>query len=134
MPFTPTFSINLGKPNILIKTINQRLTPYRLGTTDKIQAKVEIFLNSRPLKLNGLPVEFWLNYPSGWQKYTESTTDRNGTKIFYQSCTAVNNINCCLGYSKVKIDGDEYISNITRFNFINPYNIKSGENYIFENQ
>lgn len=96
---------------------NQRTTPYRLGTSDKIQVKVNLFNGNKQLSRLGIPVELYLNYPSGWIKFAEGTTDRLGSQLLTVSCVNINSIDNCLGYVKAIINRVDYNSNITRFNF-----------------
>lgn len=97
---------------------NMRRSPYRTGTTDQLQAKVEVIRRNRLIYTKDLQVEFWLNYLGDWAKFETSTTTRYGNRVLYHTCEYVPDIDCCLGFARVIINGVEYDSNVVRFNFV----------------
>lgn len=98
---------------------NQRVSPYRLGTSDLIKIKADMYNGNKKLQIKDILLELYLNYPSGeWIKYGEVSTNRNGSQLIQQSCVNFANINNCLGYVKATFNGRYYTSNTTRFNFI----------------
>lgn len=99
---------------------NQRLTPYRTESTDKLQVKLEVYKRNRLINVNNLPVELWLNYSGSWFK-VDSNTNRYGTQTIYYPCVNISGINCCLGYVSININNIIYNSNVIRFNFIQGY-------------
>lgn len=99
--------------------INKRLSPYRSLSNDIIQSNVKVYNKNRLINISGLAIELWMNYNSGvWQKVEDSSTNRYGIQTIYHACSGIENINCCLGYSKVTYNDVVYTSNTVRYNFI----------------
>jgi hypothetical protein len=98
--------------------INQRTTPYRLDSFDKLQVKLVLNNKGRKSRLNNVPVEFYLNYTDNFVKYVDTTTDSNGIANINFSCQNIeHNLVSCTGYVKVIVDSVVYTSNLIRFNF-----------------
>jgi len=97
---------------------NMRRTPYRQGTTDRIQTKVEILKKNKLIHQANIPIELWFNFLGSWVNYEDYVTNRFGNQIMHYSCEGIPEITNCTGYAKITIDGEEYTSNIVRFNFV----------------
>jgi hypothetical protein len=108
----------------LLKTLlpilsNRRTSPYYSNSdSDYIQAKFELFNKSRLSYQSGYQVELWLNYEGSFQVYETGITNRYGIVEFRHTCLNIPNIDCCLGFAKITINGQTYNSNIVRFNFV----------------
>lgn len=100
--------------------VNQRLSPYKAGTSDKIQLKYNLYSDdkTRLSYIKNAALELKLNTNSGlFQVVNSGTTDNYGTHTFYHSCSGISGINNCLGYVTTTINDKIYDSNIVRFNF-----------------
>ena len=67
---------------------NQRLSPYRVGTIDKIQLKLSVFLNSKRKisYLPNIPIKLYLNFDNTWDLVKQNNTNKFGYYIFNYSC------------------------------------------------
>lgn len=97
---------------------NMRRSPYKSGTTDQLQVKVDILKNNRLYYNEGVPIELWFNYLGFWYKFVDETTTRYGNKVISHPCLTVPQVSNCLGVAKVTINNITYDSNIVRFNFV----------------
>jgi PKD repeat protein len=96
---------------------NQRISPYKLNTNDKIQIKFQIYKDNAQLSyLNDIPLTLKLNF-SGWQVYESGITDRFGSYTFHHLCSEIYDVNNCLTYGVAIINNEVYKSNIIRINF-----------------
>ncbi|MCK9428852.1 MAG: hypothetical protein M0R17_02425 [Candidatus Omnitrophica bacterium] len=107
---------------------NQRRTPYRLESNDIINIRLNLYNNNKQFYNQNIQLEFYLNYPSGWNKVADSISTKNGSQNLNCSCLYISNISNCLGYVKATINNNSYNSNIIRFNFISKYTYN---NYIY---
>lgn len=101
--------------------VNQRISPYKAGTADKIQLKYGLYSNNEGSLsyIKNANLELKLNHISGvFNTYASGVTDSYGTYTFYYPCTNISGINNCLGYVTTIINNEIYDSNIVRFNFI----------------
>ena len=108
--------------NTIIPIItNQRLTPYRIGTSDKIQIKTQVFSDNKGSLsyLPNLPVELYLNYSGDWSLAEAGITNNQGICTLYHECTNISGIAGFLAKSIVTVHGSGYISNITKINLSN---------------
>jgi hypothetical protein len=112
---TPTMKLKGAYMPVLT---NMRRTPYRTGSNDQIQVKLEIFKRKRLINIAGVDVQFWMNFSDTWLKYEDYTTTRFGNKVMNYPCSAIPEINNCLAFARVIIDGESFDSNIIRLNFI----------------
>lgn len=117
--------------NISVKISNQRITPYRLNSSDRLLVKVNVFDGNKIIKIGNISASLWLTYPTTWQQYKNFTIN-NGNATIYQSCNSFSNINYILGYVKIFIGNNTYNSNIVRFNFINSLYLYTIEEIIIE--
>jgi len=83
-----------------------------------IVSKVDIFDKNKISYRQNIPVELYFNYSGHWWAYESGMTDRYGSIIFTHSTASVPYITNCLGIAKATIDGEEYISNLMRYNFV----------------
>lgn len=118
-PIVPVISVMPLKSIYPVLT-NNRITPYRTESEDKIQSKIEVYYKNRLINIKDINIEWWLNYSGGtWGLAETAVTNRYGIQNLYHPCTNVNGaVDCCLGYAKVTVDGLEYYSNIVRYNFV----------------
>ena len=89
--------------NIIIRASNQRLTPYRTRSYDNIQVQYSIFDSSKKTFLSNISCHLWLKYPTAWQQYIGSISNK-GQNIINMSCISFANLNSCLGYVKASIN------------------------------
>jgi hypothetical protein len=98
---------------------NQRISPYKAGTNDKIQLKYSLYSDdkTRSSYIKNIGLELKLNYNSGvFETKASGTTDNYGNYTFYYPCSDIN-VNNCLGYVTTTINDKIYDSNVVRFNF-----------------
>lgn len=110
----------LPVPSFYGVVVNQRLSPYKAGTSDKIQLKYNLYSDdkTRLSYIKNAALELKLNTNSGlFQVVGSGTTDNYGTHTFYHSCSGISGISNCLGYVTTTINDKVYDSNIVRFNF-----------------
>ena len=97
---------------------NQRISPYKLGTKDYLQAKSVLNNNEKLSYLKKLRVKLYLNITGTFLKYKEYITNEFGiVDITYPCLDLIQEISNCLGYVTTEIDSQVYRSNIVRFNF-----------------
>ena len=119
----PTTSGN--NPYTIIKRIfnpvltNQRLSPYRHGTSDKIQFKVQILSGEKlkPIYISNIPLSLYLNYTGDWTLIVTGVTNKFGCCTFTYSCQDIPNIDFCLAKLNATIKNVTYTSNTSRINF-----------------
>lgn len=99
--------------------INQRLSPYKAATSDKMQIKYYLYSDDkkRLSYIKNAPVELKLNISGIFGIVASGTTDSYGTYTFYYPCSEISGINNCLGYITTTINDEVYKSNVVRFNF-----------------
>lgn len=103
--------------------INQRTSPYKLGTADVLQTKLIIKQRGHISYLKNIPTELYLNYTDSFIKYTDGITNALGIANMIFPCYNIKDISSCIGYAKVTINGIEYVSNTVRFNFVTSINL-----------
>ena len=99
---------------------NQRLSPYRAGSLDKIQVKTQIFVDQKlkPINQSNIPINLYMNYSGDWGIVASGITNRFGYCNLNHSCEDIPSIDFCLAKFETFINGSGYISNISRINFI----------------
>ena len=102
---------------------NQRISPYRAPSMDRLQTKVQILRNRRLSHKRNVNIELWTNQDTSWAVRTSGVTNRYGIASLTYPCSNISGIECCLGYTKAIIDGEEFTSNTTRFNFVSGVSI-----------
>jgi len=100
---------------------NQRLSPYKAGTYDSIQFKLQVYSDNKikPSHIENVPVQLYLNYSGYWSLADSKNTNRFGSVSFTQLCHDILAIDYCLAKAVINLNGSEITSNTTRINFIN---------------
>jgi hypothetical protein len=94
---------------------NQRISPYRLNSYDKLQIKLKLNIRGKPSHLKNVPVELYLNYTNEFVKYLDTVTDSNGiANITFPCYNISDNIEFCIGYVKTTVNNIVYQSNPVR--------------------
>lgn len=105
--------------NFRVVVSNQRVSPYTIGKDDYLNVKVVLNNNENLSYLEGIAVDLYLNYAGDFELYSTGTTNDKGIAFLYYNAKLITEqINNCLGYVKLNIDSQEYVSNTVRFNFI----------------
>lgn len=105
--------------NFRIFISNQRISPYELGKEDYLQVKVVLNNNEKLSYIKDIPVDLYLNINGIFVNYSSGITNEKGiSNLYYNTGLISQTISNCLGYVKVIINSEEYVSNTIRFNFI----------------
>jgi hypothetical protein len=113
--------IILKNTNKVVPVIkNQRLTPYKSGTNDKLQFKAEVYtnINAQPLYLSNIPVSLYLNYSGSWKVADTGYTNKFGYANLYHTCSRITAINSCQAKLLATVDNSGYWSNISRIDIV----------------
>lgn len=109
---------NQLKKDINFILYNNRLTPYRLASNDKIQLKIQLYSEKlKALYIPNVPISLYLNYSGTWQKYTDTITNRNGCQEIIYDCSTISDINYCNAFISGLYNNYSYFSNMIRINF-----------------